>query len=350
MGSNADLGTQKGYSPLGDTMLQQVKIKTSSKETDVLLQLFNFVRPVKEWYNGRKMDAYINAELDKRYAIYKAQSKDSASLGEKSQPECIIDLALQDYMSDPAKASRGLDNKIRTIVARNTRMFLFAGHDSTSSTICYCYYLLFKNPSTLARIRAEHDELLGTDLASVPSRISEDPYVLNKLEYTNSVIKETLRLFPPASSIREGAPGVDLVDDDGTVYPTENTLVWVIHEEVHRSPRYWKRGDEFLPERWQVDPGHELYPVKGAWRPFETGPRDCLGQNLVMMEIKIVLALTLREFDITSMYDEFDKDHPKTGLKDVDGESVYQVEEGAAHPRDHYPCRVSLRGGACSPK
>jgi len=207
-------------------------------------------------------------------------------------------------------------------------MLLFAGHDSTSSTVCYCFHLLHANPSALARIRAEHDSVLSTDLSAVSASISLTPHLLNQLPYTLAVIRETMRLFPAATGLRQGAPGVDLVDEDGARYPTENTMIWILQNEIHRSPKYWK------------DP---LHPVKGAWRPFEYGSRNCIGQGLVMLEIKAVLALTVREFDIRSMYEELDRQIPGEEVRTVDGERAYQVKEGAAHPADHYPFRVTLR-------
>lgn len=288
------------------------------------------------------MDAYINKELDKRFEAYKMKLHEPDG---GNHPESIIDLALQDYMADSSKiAYKELDNDFRMFATRNVRMLLFAGHDSTGSTITYCYYLLSQNKSALARLCAEHDSVFGTDLSMAASAISNDPHLLNKIPYTNAVIKEVLRLFPPAASIRQGTDGVDLIDEEGNHYPTGNCMVYIIHLMIHRSPEYWVRPEEFIPERWLVGPEDPLYPsVKGAWRPFEYGPRNCLGQLSVMLEVKTVLALTVREFDIIPAYEEFDKLHPRKGIRNADGERVYQIDEGAAHPADHFPCRVFLR-------
>ena len=71
-------------------------------------------------------------------------------------------------------------------------------------------------------------------------------------------------------------------------------MVWTIHVELHRAPKYSKRPDEFLPERWLVEPTHELFPVKDALRAFEYGPRNCIAQGIVMTELKMILACVVR--------------------------------------------------------
>ncbi len=303
-----------------------------------LLRYLNVVRLVVHWWNGRQMNRYIGNELDKRYSEYKVDP-------ENKRTKAVIDLILQAYLPSNAKATpERLDAEFRAFAISQIRLFVFLGHDSTSSTICYIVYLLAKNPEALARIRSEHDELLGRDLTAVPTLLKEQPHLINSLSYTTAVIKETLRLFPPGGSSRAGKPHIDLVDDQGHQCPTEHAFLLTVHTEMHRSPAYWIRPDEFLPERWLAEPGHEFYPMKGAYRPFEIGPRNCFAQGYTMTGLRVVLACMMRQFDFTPAYDEWDRMHPIKGLRTYRGERVYQVEQGAAHPADHYPCRVSFRG------
>ena len=135
-----------------------------------------------------------------------------------------------------------------------------------SSTICYAIYLLSRNPSTLAFLHAEHSTVLGPDPLAAGELLASSPHLLDRLRYTTAVIKETLRLFPPGSGIRQGASGIDLIGEDGTHYPTENMLVWILHTAMHNDAAYWPDSASFLPDRWLVEPGHRLYPQKGAWR------------------------------------------------------------------------------------
>jgi cytochrome P450 len=194
----------------------------------------------------------------------------------------------------------------------------------------------------LKTLREEHNKILGPDPAAAASQLVQNPRLVNELTYTMAVIKEVFRLFPPAGANRAGKPGASVTDDTGNTLPTEDAILWILHVEIHRSANYWVRPDEFLPERWLVSPGHELYPQPGAWRPFELGPRNCIGQALVMIEFRVILACLVREFDIAPAYDEWDERHPRKGIKLLRGERAYQIEKGAAHPVNGYPCRIKL--------
>jgi cytochrome P450 len=283
------------------------------------------------------MDQYISSILRQRFAQMKRE--ESAAEPKRS----AIDLALADYISGAGKQHTTLNPDFEKWAITQLRLFFFVGHDSTSPTICYCFYLLSKNPDALGKLRDEHDTVFGKDLSRLPDLLREQPHLLNKLTYTNAVLKETLRLFPPAGGFRAGAPGVYLYDTKGNKYPTEGTMVWVLHPALQRNPQYWKDAKAFIPERWLVGPEDPLYPVKGAWRPFEFGKRDCLGQNLAMLDLRISIAMIVRQFDISDAYAEWDQLHPQKRPQMVDGERAYQIGNGGAHPADGFPCRVRLR-------
>lgn len=306
------------------------------------LQRYNPFRPFVQWYYGRRIDRFIGTELDRQFvALQQEYQKGTQSGPQRSRS--IISLVLRKIIKERKQyQNRSLDNELRSIASAQLRLFLVAGHDTTSSTLIYAYHLLATHPETLSQIRKEMDTILGEDTTGTPELLRANPSLLNRLPYTLAVIKETLRLFPPASGFRDGKRGVVLTDEHGTVFPTEGCYVWVMHLSLHRDPRYWKDPHTFIPERWLVKPGDSLYPVKGAWRPFEFGPQNCLGQNLTVMEIKAVLAMTIREFSISPAYDEWDKRHNITRLRTVYGNRAYQVEGGGggAHPSDRYPCRV----------
>ena len=339
-GREAHLESKRTKNILASSLLSQLRWKLPVQELNTFKR-WNPVRPVMEWYNSRQMDSYIGKELDKRYDSYLAH----LAHGDVAPSKSVISLALEGYLEQKRsqKPPPTLDPIFKAHATCQIRTFLFAGHDTTSSTICHIYYLLSKNPSSLEKLRGEHDSVLGRDLDAAGMLISDNAHLLNQLTYTLAVIKESMRLFPPASGIREGVDGVSITDDNGEAYPTGKTMVWILHQAMQRDPKYWKQPDDFIPERWLVGPEDPLYPVNGAWRPFEYGPRNCIGQGVVMVQLKVVLAFTLREFDVQDAYKEFDELNPRAGCKTVEGERAYQIEQGGAHPADRFPCRVSFR-------
>lgn len=159
-------------------------------------------------------------------------------------------------------------------------------------------------------------------------------------------MKETLRLFPPTTTARFGLLDFYIIDSDGKSLPTENCLVVANHYGIHHNPHFWPCVEDFLPERWLVDKKDLLHPVKNGWRPFERGPRNCLGQELAMTEIKLTVAIMIRQFNIQDAYDESDlgKCQTEKNLR-VNGKRAYQIFRGGGHPDENSPCRVSLVGG-----
>ena len=285
-------------------------------------------RRLVHWYSARQINYHLNPELDRQIRKF----QDHSSTPTKS----IVRLALQTYLAED-DSRMSVDDTFRTFAIGTFKQLLFAGHDTTSSTMCYLFYLLSANPESLKRVREEHTQVFGSDLAERVRKLKEEPYLLNQIPYSIAVLKETMRLFPAGSSVRRGEPGFNVRDAEGRSYPTDGFLVWAISQPLHRDGDYWPQPDIFLPERWLVGPKDPLYPVKGAWRPFEYGPRNCIGQELAMMEIKIAMVLVLATFDIEVAYEEIDRRSSRKP-KMVNGERAYQLTLNA--PSLGLPCKV----------
>ncbi|KAF1972888.1 cytochrome P450 [Bimuria novae-zelandiae CBS 107.79] len=289
--------------------------------------LINPMRYFYMWNNRRIMDKYIDRDLDERYTTRQADAKSKT----------IVDLALADYKSEKGSSlDKGpMDAVFRKFTRSQMKVFIFAGHDAASTTMCYCWLLLSRNPQAMAKIRAEHDAVLGSDRDKAAAALSENPALLNRLTYTLAVIKETLRLFPVVSAARGGLKDFVLTDAQGQRFPTEDCLVWAVHHGIHNNPLWWPRVDEFVPERFLPDEerAEELRPRKHAWRPSK---------------LKIVLALTVRDFDLEEAFTEWDRVNKPKGVKTVNGERAYQICDGSiqlesSHPVDGFPVRLFAR-------
>lgn len=287
------------------------------------LQYFNFVRPFTCWYNTCRMNRYINRQLDQRYSKFQRKPKGKS----------VIDLALKSYLaSKAADEVAGIDATFKEFAISQIKLFIFAGHDTTSATVCFIFHLLSKNLKALSHLQDEHSAVFGTNLVSTPGLIAKDPKLLSNLPYTLAVIKEALRLFPPVSATRAGQPKFFLSGSDGRLFPTGGCLVWGNHHGLHHNPQYWPHAEEFLPDRWLASEGEALYPAKDAWRPFERDSRQCIGQELALVEIKIILVIMLREFSFKDAYEDWDALRGNSPGQNVVGQRAYQIVSGGAHP------------------
>ncbi|AEN06557.1 Unspecific monooxygenase [halophilic archaeon DL31] len=162
---------------------------------------------------------------------------------------------------------------------------LLAGHDTTALALSYTLYLLSEQPEARERHLAEVDEIIGTDQPSAAH--------VRKLEYTDRVLSESMRLYPPVYAIfRE--PQVD-VKLGGYRVPAESAVMvpqWV----VHRSERYWDEPDQFDPSRWEPEPRADR--PRFAYFPFGGGPRHCIGKQFANLEAKLVLAALGKRFSM----------------------------------------------------
>jgi cytochrome P450 len=289
------------------------------------------------WNNNRILRTFLLPHIERGATDYKSR----ASAG----PKTINSLAIKSYVSevqsaDPSRFDKAhLDPAFIEVAISQLKMFLVAGHDTTASTLSFAYHLLHTHPATLATLRAEHDAVLGPNAITALDHIAANPKLLNQLPYTAAVIKETLRLYPPVGSIRQGPKGFFLTNPEtGRRYPTTGFMLFSCSFAEQRLEQFWARAGEFLPERWLAREGDPLHVRKNAFRSFELGPRNCIGQELAQLELKAILALTVRELDVESVFDD--------NTPEVLGEKGYQVMvpgQITGHPKGGMPVRVKFR-------
>lgn len=190
-----------------------------------------------------------------------------------SKSQTLMDVALLALTSGSSTTlPEAPDESFIEILISNIKSFIFAGHDTLASTICFLVKCLEDNPECLETLRAEHDSVLGKDVDSAATRLQEAPHILNSLHYTLAVIKEVLRIYPLASTMREGQRGFYLTVPGSSIqYPTEGAGLWLSTHWIQTSPDYWPEANKFRPERWLVEEGHPLRPMKDTWIPFSAG-------------------------------------------------------------------------------
>ena len=167
---------------------------------------------------------------------------------------------------------------------RDEALTLFlAGHETTALALTYALWLLARHPDRQARLADELRAVLGDR----PPGLAD----LERLRYTEMVLMETMRLYPPAWAL--GRRATQEIEVGGFRFPEGAEFImsqWV----VHRDPRRFDEPESFRPERWEGDLAQRL--PRFAYFPFGGGPRVCIGNRFAMMEAKLVLAGALQRF------------------------------------------------------
>ena len=257
------------------------------------LHMIDPIRPLKSFYFEKIVQYRLTSIVKARIS----------STDDSSRSRSITQLAVSGLPADK--------DLLRNCV-HQIKSFLFAGQDTTATLIQWICYEMSKaghsphHAAILSRLRQEHDTVFGPQpfsalsiLSSPATSDSAESILTSKLPYTTAFIKETLRLHPPGATAR-------MVPWEATslslALPTQPASIAGLRiypslHLIHRNPNVWGADAHiFNPGRWLDDAYMAKIPV-GAYRPFERGPRNCIGQELAMLEGKVVLASVARGFD-----------------------------------------------------
>ncbi|KAH9932779.1 bifunctional P-450/NADPH-P450 reductase [Epithele typhae] len=182
------------------------------------------------------------------------------------------------------EAGRGLPD---SSIMANLLTFLVAGHETTSGMLTFATYYLLKNPEAMRKLREEIDTMVGD---RPPSKKD-----VNKLPYLLAVMRESLRLGPPAS-LRTTSPKEETILGGKYTLGKGATINCNIYA-IHRDPAVW--GDDaelFRPER-MLDGKFEALPPN-AWQPFGFGMRACIGRAFSWQEVQLTMISIFQRFDL----------------------------------------------------
>ncbi|KAI0437132.1 cytochrome P450 [Xylaria telfairii] len=255
-----------------------------------------FFTPLTEWKRRRlakRVRKTLAAIVKDAYANRKHQGTKSRS---------ILSLSLDDNASVISR--RAVDEACDQLST-----FLFAGHDTTSVLLGWMIYELSRAPNAMQALRNELDNLFGPDTNPSIVRdklLSDNGHdLLSRMTYTGAAIKETLRLWPPGATARSAGPGAGIrVQTSSGEYNLEGVMVYNCEIMIQRDPEvYGDTANDFVPERWLPnETGTETKQIPpSAWRPFERGPRNCIGQELANLEARVVVALVARHYDFVKV-------------------------------------------------
>ena len=187
-----------------------------------------------------------------------------------------------------ADDAEGKGSKLSDREIRDQCMTIFlAGHDTTAAGLTWAGWCLASHPDIAARATKEVDEVLGDRLPTYAD--------LPRLSYITQVVKEALRLYPPAigTFLRRAVEDVTI----GSWKIPKGSLVAVLTFVIQRDPRWYPDPLKFDPDRFNDERSKSI--LRGAFIPFGTGPRVCIGNNVAMMEMTLIVAMLLQRFVLT---------------------------------------------------
>jgi len=219
------------------------------------------------WQARETVHNYINTVLDARLA-----------LDESEYPNDLLSKLIT------ARDEETGERMSRALLRDEALTNFFAGYETSARSMSHAWYALDQNPEVKANLHEELDRELGDEVPTLDT--------LKRLPYTLRIIKETLRLYPPAPMYAK-----DVIEDDEIDgYRIEKgSTILLLPYFTHRHPEFWDDPLRFEPNRHA--PEAERVRHAQAYHPFAAGQRICLGNHFSLLETHIMLAILAQRFD-----------------------------------------------------
>ncbi|XP_020814406.1 probable cytochrome P450 4d20 [Drosophila serrata] len=242
-------------------------------------QLVNDIRVMHEFTDKVIRERRATVERAKADGSYRPLVPGDADIGRKSQM-ALLDILLQATINNEPLSDADIREEVDT--------FMFAGDDTTSSGVSHALYAISRNSKIQQRIYEELVEVLGQDPSTPVTQT-----MLSELKYLECVIKETMRLYPPAPVVGRYTT-MDLVIGEKVI--PANTSIYLVPYFAHRDPDYFPDPLTFKPERF-LD-GEEEAHATFAYVPFSAGPKNCIGQKFAILEMKSLISKVIRYYEL----------------------------------------------------
>jgi cytochrome P450 len=244
-------------------------------------------RNLRSKRNVRKLDAIVNGIIRRR----RAAGGDRGDLLSKL-------IHARDEVDQTGMTDRQLRDEVMTL--------FLAGHETTANALAWTWFLLAQNRKAETRMVDEIGVMLGDRLPEAAD--------LANLPYTEAVVKESLRMFPPAYAFSRRV--LSDAEIGGFHVPARSAVImsqWVIH----RDPRWFDEPEQFRPERWL--PGGDKERPQYAYFPFGGGPRGCIGSAFAMLEAALAIATIAPRFRFELTAPEKVRPWPSVTLRPAGG-------------------------------
>nr|XP_008121932.1 PREDICTED: cytochrome P450 3A24 isoform X1 [Anolis carolinensis] len=247
----------------------------------VLIVIFPFLTPVLEALNFSLTPTSVTNFIKESIKKLKKDRQKNLHKDRVDFLQLMVDSQISGEILDDSKSYKALNDKE---ILTQAIIFVFAGYETTSSTLSYMAYCLATHPDVQQKLQEEIDEAL-------PNQATPVYEVLLQMEYLDMVINETLRLYPPGGRIERVCKTT--VEINGVTIP-KGTVTMIPAFVLHRDPEFWPEPEEFRPERFSKENKETLDPY--TFLPFGAGPRNCIGMRFALLSLKVAMIVLLQRF------------------------------------------------------
>jgi cytochrome P450 len=267
----------------GQDLGEQAKVLAQASHTLNAIAMRELTLPTlppDHWplpYKRRKRNALhqFNTLIDKHIQIRRQSTPATADHGD------VLDMLLAIHDEASGQQARLSDEELR---AQCKTIFL-AGFDTSAKALQWWAWLMAANPEAAARAHAEVQSVVGGRTPTADDAA--------QMPWLTASIKEALRLYPPAAGLLSRRVTQDI--QVGPWHIPKRAIIIVAPWVLHHDARWFPQPQAFKPERFMPDA--PALP-RGAWMPFGTGPRVCIGQHFAMLEMTLVAAMLLQRYEV----------------------------------------------------
>ncbi|XP_036968038.1 cytochrome P450 3A40-like isoform X2 [Acanthopagrus latus] len=246
----------------------------------LIISFFPFMAPV---FEKMEFSFFPKSVTDFFYTALQKIKSNRETSKQKGRVDFLQLMIVSQNNKDPSGVEQDKGLSDHEILSQ-AMIFLFAGYETTSSSLCFVAYNLALNPHIMKRLQEEID-------ATFPEKAPIEYQALMQMEYLDCVINESLRLYPILSRLERVAKAT--VEINGLVIP-KGMVVMVPTWPLHRNPDLWPDPEAFKPERFSKENKETFDPY--TYMPFGAGPRNCIGMRFALVMMKLALVEILQKY------------------------------------------------------
>ncbi|NXG15305.1 C340 protein, partial [Grallaria varia] len=256
----------------------------------LFLVLFPFIVPVLEKMKVTLLPSGVMDFFKDTFIKMKKEREKGSSTNRADFLQLMIESQNSQDGSKSAEADSDKTLSDEEILAQ-ALIFVFAGYETTSSTLSYIAYNLATHPDVQQRLQDEVD-------ANLPNKATPTYDAITQMEYLDMVVNESIRLYPAGGRLERVCKKT--VEINGVTIP-KDMVVMIPAFVLHRDPEYWPEPDEFRPERFSKENKEGFDPY--TFLPFGAGPRNCIGMRFALLVVKVAVIVLLQNFSFRTCKD-----------------------------------------------